>query len=580
MRFNRSVLDLAAQARLRCPSAARVLPLSLLIALTGACNRRGATPPAAPAPVAPLAVTLVDVARQAGLTVRQTTGATGKRYILETLGSGACWFDYDADGWMDLYLVQNGPLPNAPGYGVGGNRLFRNRGDGTFEDVTARAGVPGRGYGHGCTSADFDNDGFPDLFVTGYGRNLLYRNNGNGTFTDVSHRAGLDEPAGWSTSAAFGDYDGDGYVDLYVSHYARYRLGQDPPCPLAPGVLSYCTPTHFEGESGRLYRNTGRGTFSDVTQAAGVYNADGKNLAVIWSDLDGDGKPDLIVANDNRRNLYFHNRGNGTFAEEALQAGMALGEDGRAMAGMGVDTADYDNDGHLDLSITNYADEPNELWHNEGNGAFTDVTFPANVGPPSLPRLSFGICFVDLDLDGWTDLVTANGHVMDNIGRVRKDATFPQSLLLYHNLHNGTFADQSAKVGPDFVRPRVGRGLCVADFDNDGDPDLLETALNNPPALLRNEPQRKAHWFGVRCVGASSNRDALGARVTLWAGGLRRSAEVRSASSYLSQSDPRLLFGLGDVNTVERLEIRWPSGARTEKRNLPVDQYLVVTEER
>lgn len=559
-----------------------LLPFLLtLISLTAGCKAPAANPPRPASPAAsaaPLELTLTDVAERTGLKMRQTTGATGKRYILETLGSGACWFDYDKDGWLDLYLVQNGPLPNAPGYGPGGNRLYHNLGNGTFADVTARAGVAGRGYGHGCCAADYDRDGFVDLFVSGYGRNILYRNQGDGTFADVSKRSGLDQPAGWSTSASFGDYDGDGYADLFVGHYARYRVGQDPPCPLAPGVLSYCTPTHFEGESGRLYRNLGNGTFADVTQAAGVYNADGKNLAVIWSDLDRDGKPDLIVANDNRRNLYFHNLGNGKFDEIALLAGMALGEDGRTMAGMGVDTADYDNDGHLDLSITNYADEPTELWHNEGDGNFTDVTFPANIGPPSLPLLSFGVCFVDLDLDGWKDLVTANGHVMDNIGRVRKDAAFAQPLLLYHNQRNGVFADESPRAGPDFVKPRIGRGLCVADFDNDGAPDLLETVLNGPPALLRNEPRNKAHWLGVRCVGTKSNPDALGALVTVTIGSRKLQGEVRSGSSYLAQGDPRVHFGLGADTQVDLLEIRWPSGLRTEKRNVAADQYLQLTE--
>lgn len=575
----------------RSKSPARLALAGVFGCLAGAvlfsgCRSGVPKPMSAVSPPSPRAgecrITFSNVTRAAKLDFRQTTGATGRHFFLETTGSGACWFDYDGDGWMDLYVVQNGPLAGAPAFGSGGNRLYHNRRDGTFEDVTSQAGVPGRGYGQGCCAADFDNDGHEDLFVTGYGANVLYRNNGNGTFTDVTSRSGLALAGGWSTSAAFADYDHDGRVDLFVGHYCAYRVGQDPVCPLGPGVVSYCRPDHFPGESGHLYHNEGNGKFQDVTRAAGVFNADGKNLAVVWGDVDGDGYPDLFVANDNRRNLLYRNEpaadGSRHFAEVGLQAGVALSEDGRTMAGMGVDLADYDNDGRLDLVATDYADAPNELWHNEGNWIFSDATYSSGVGPPSVPLLGFGVAFLDADLDGFKDLVVANGHVMDNIARVRRGVSFAQPALFYHNRGNGTFAELSNSLGSDFTQKRIGRGLAVADYDNDGDPDLLQVSLNGPVALLRNDGGSRGHWLSVRCEGTRSGRDALGARVTVWQGKYQQCAEVRSGSSYLSQNDPRLLFGLGSAARVDRVEVKWPAGARSELRDVAGNQQLTVRE--
>jgi hypothetical protein len=518
------------------------------------------------------------VATQAGFRFRQDNGARGKRRFLETTGSGACWLDYDGDGKLDVYLVQNGPLPGAAGFGSGGNRLYRNLGGGKFQDVTTGAGVSGRGYGQGCSVGDLDNDGDPDLFVTAYGRNLLYRNNGAGTFTDVATASGLGAPPGWSTSASFADYDGDGRLDLYVGHYCAYRVGEDPRCPLAPHVDSYCRPDQFRGESGRLYHNEGAGKFRDVTQAAGVLRADGKNLGVIWGDYDEDGRPDLFVANDNRPNLLFHNLGNSRFEEVAMTLGVALAEDGRAMAGMGVEFGDYDNDRHLDLMVTNYAGESNALWRNPGQGMFLDVSATSGVGPPSVPLLGFGVTFLDADRDGDRDLAVANGHVQDNVAEAFPDQSFAQPVQLLRNRGDGTFVDASTAAGPDLQRPRVGRGLCAADYDDDGDPDLLLTAMRGPIALFRNDSAASGHWIGIRCRGTRGNRDALGAQVTVTAGGRTQVAEVRSASSYLSQGDPRLLFGLGSATQVDRVSIRWPGGGETELPQPAVDRYHSLTE--
>jgi enediyne biosynthesis protein E4 len=563
--------------RLTLPFQAALSLLMLVAGFTPGCRPPVETAPPASS-VSDPRLTFRDVAPSAGIRFRQTNGAAGKRHFLETTGSGACWLDYDNDGWMDLYVVQNGPLPGAPGFGKGGNCLYHNRGDGSFEDVTAHARVPGRGYGQGACAADVDNDGQVDLFVTCYGRNILYRNRGDGTFAEVTARAGLDQPAGWSSSAAFADYDADGHVDLYVGHYCDYRVGEEPKCTLAPGIPSYCRPDHFQGESGRLFHNDGGGTFTDVTATSGMHNAEGKNLGVVWGDFNDDGRIDLFVANDNRENLLFRNDGNGKFTDVALQAGVALTEDGRTMAGMGTDMADYDNDGRLDLFVANFADEPNELWRNEGDGSFSDVTYPANIGPPSLPLLGFGAAFLDANLDGLKDLVVANGHIHDTIARVRKDVTFAQPNLFYLNRGDGTFADASTRVGPDFTRRRVGRGLAVADYDNDGDPDVLTVNLNGPVALLRNEGSHRNHWLGIRCTGTKANRDGIGARVTIRAGDQRCCAEVRSGSSYLSQNDSRILFGLGQAARVDQVEVRWPGGAQTLLRDIPPDQFLHVQE--
>lgn len=533
-----------------------------------------------PAVATPLRLRFRDVTAASGLNFRQSNGARGKHNFLETTGSGACWLDYDNDGWTDFYCVQNGVLPGSPGFGPGGNQLYHNDRNGKFSDVTNRAGVAGKGYGQGVSAADVDNDGFVDLLVTCYGHNLLYRNNGDGTFADVTIKTGLSAGSGWSTSAAFADYDNDGWVDLYVGHYCDYKVGEDPRCAIGAGVYSYCPPTQFKGESGRLYHNNRDGTFRDVTKAAGVEQPDGKNLGVVWGDFNSDGKIDFFVANDNRANSLFENKGDGTFRDVAFQAGVALSENGRSMAGMGTDMADYDNDGHPDIIAANYSDQPNVLWRNEGNGLFNDVTVASRVGPPSLPFVGFGATFADVDLDGWKDLIVSNGHVADNIAATRKDLSFAEPALLYQNAGNGTFTNASSAAGPDFMKPRVGRALAVADYDNDGDLDLLMLPLNGPASLLRNEGGNRNHWLSVRCVGTKDNRDAIGARVSITIGTTRQFAEVRSASGYLSQNDPRLTFGLGEATRVDRLEVQWPNGQRSEKSNVNANQVLKIVQKK
>lgn len=547
------------------------------------CGRR--TVPAAPlparaasAPAAPAAipVTFRDVTTQAGLRFRHTNGASGKRYFLETTGSGACWLDYDGDGWMDLFVVNCGALPGAAP-APNGSRLFRNRGDGTFADVTERSGVRAVGYGQGACAGDYDGDGDPDLYLTHYGANQFYRNNGDGTFTDVTGSAGAGSPK-WSTSSAFADMDGDGDLDLYVTEYVRYRPGQEPPCYLAEGVPAYCPPAQFDGEPDTLYRNNGDGTFTDVTREAGVWDPAGKGLGCVWGDLDADGDPDLYVANDGTVNRLYRNDGKGRFTDVTWTAGVGVGENSEAQAGMGTDAGDVDNDGRLDLVVANFSQEMNSLYRNEGGGLFSDASAVSGLGPPSLLRLGFGADLFDYDLDGWKDLAVANGHVFDTIDRVRPDISYAQPPLLQRNTGGGIFRDVSTEVGPDFTRPRVGRGLATADYDNDGDPDLFLAVMNGPPVLFRNEGGNRRHWLGLRLQGAGRNGAAVGARVTVQAGGLTQVEEVRSGSSYCSQNEPRLLFGLAAAERADRVEIRWPAGGTEVLSGISADQYLAVTE--
>ncbi|MBI4161286.1 MAG: CRTAC1 family protein [Acidobacteria bacterium] len=522
--------------------------------------------PAAPAepPAAPLdaPAVFVEATAAAGLDFRHDHGGSGRKYTVETMGSGACFLDYDGDSWQDLYLVNGAPLPGSRREEAPRDRLFRNRGDGTFEDVTERAGVGDPGYGMGCSAADIDDDGDVDLYVTNFGPNVLYVNQGDGTFRDGTASSGLGDPL-WGTSSAFADYDRDGDLDLYLCNYVDFRVEENKYCgDFQRGLRSYCHPDVYEAQPDRLFRNDGGGRFTDVTRAAGIVDAEGKGLGVVWTDYDRDGFVDLYVANDSTPNFLFRNRGDGTFQETTLIAGVGYSEDGQAEAGMGTDAGDVDNDGWPDLFVANLSRETNTLYRNNGDGTFTDRTFAAGLGPISLLFVGFGVDFLDYDLDGDQDLVVVNGHVLDDIQEYDDAITYAERNFLFENRGDGTFEEAGLRRGPDLARPNVGRGLAVADYDRDGDPDLLITTSNGPARLLRNDRRNGNHWLHLDLRDPSGRRAAIGARVTVVAGGRAQAGEVRSGSSYLSQNEFGLHFGLGRAERVDSIAVVWPDGRR------------------
>jgi hypothetical protein len=529
-----------------------------------------------------MAVRLVDVAKQAGVVVMNICGGRTKDYILEVNGNGAAFFDYNNDGYMDILIVNGSTLENLKRGGDQMVTLYRNDGNGTFTDVTAESGLIKRGWGMGVCVADYDNDGHEDVYVTAYGPNVLFHNNGNGTFTDVTARAGVGD-LHWSTGCAFGDYDRDGYVDLYVANYLTFdeatvpKRGTSPLCQFM-GIDVMCGPLGLPGEPDTLYHNNGDGTFTDVTQRAGIHDPGYYGFGVIFSDLDGDGWPDIYVANDSTPNLLFHNNRNGTFSETALFAGVALSGEGRAQAGMGVDAGDYNASGFFSIFVTNFSHDNNTLYQNNGDGTFTDATFPAGLGESSLPYLGWGTGFVDLDNDGLLDIFVANGHVYPEIDRFNLGTKFLQRKQVYQNLGNGTFREITGEVGGDLLVEKSSRGVAFGDYDNDGRIDILIVNLNDLPTLLRNYGGNTNHWITLKLTGTRSNRDAIGARVALEAGGRRQIGEVRSGGSYLSQSDSRLHFGLGDATSVAHLEVRWPSGLTETLENLQADQFYLLRE--
>jgi hypothetical protein len=536
---------------------------------------------AARGPAAPQAsIAFSDRAAEAGLGSFVTTYGEKdtSTYILETTGAGAAFFDYDGDGRLDAYLVNGRTLkgPEAPR-----SALFRNVGEGRFEDVTARAGVGRSGWGQGVAVGDVDNDGRLDLYLTFFGENVLLRNNGDGTFSDVTARAGV-AAGGWSTSAAFADYDKDGDLDLYVARYVDFDLehaplpGSQANCRYA-GLPVMCGPRGLAGARDVLYRNDGDARFSDVTAAAGDLDRERlRGLGVVFGDYDDDGWPDLMVANDAHANLLFHNEGNGSFTEVGFEAGVAFDEDGRERAGMGIDFGDYDNDGRLDAVITNFQGEPNALYRNLGRGQFLEATWPSGLGQPTLPYLGWGTRFADLDNDGWSDLLFVNGHVYPEVERYGLEESFAQRSLVFRNQGDGRFADVTASAGPALAVRHAGRGAAIGDYDDDGRVDVLVTSLNEPPALLHND-SAGGHWLSVELKGRRSNRNGVGARLRLEAGSLRQVREIGAGGSYLSQSELRAHFGLGAA-TSAALEVRWPSGVVDRIASLPADRRVVVEE--
>lgn len=521
-----------------------------------------------------------DVTSIASIRFTHTNGAIGDYHLPETLGAGGAFLDYDNDGYLDLYLI------NSAGTSV----LYRNNRDGTFTDVTNAAGLSNQGgYGHGVACGDYDNDGYADLYVTNFGANRLYRNNGDGTFTDVTTLTGTADTR-WSSSATFFDYDSDSYLDLYVVNYVHYSLATPyPPCLESHAfgtnaiesrdarVRGYCHPKNFEGAPDTLYRNNGDGTFTDVTQAANIRDPGGifhgKGLGVVAADFDADGHPDLYVANDDTPNYLFYNKGDGTFAEIAILTGTAYSADGIAQAGMGVDAGDYNGDGYIDIFVTNFSYETNTLYRNNGDGTFTDVSYQAQLGEESFLYLGFGTGFFDADNNGTLDIFVANGHIFPNITQMTDVLSYEQPNQIFWNRGDGTFAEI-----PFEKYAAVSRGTLFGDYDNDGDTDLLVTQLNNNVALLQNNTEPRHNWLRIKTVGTLSNRDGIGARITLTFGTSTQIREVRRNASYLSSNDPRLLFGLGTNKTVDRLEIRWPSGIVQVLENLATNQELVVRE--
>jgi hypothetical protein len=526
------------------------------------------------------ALEFVDATESGGIRFQHVDGRSGRRYFIETLGSGVAWFDYDNDGDTDLYFVNGSRLPGDNGADVPTNHLFRNEGDGTFSDVTGQAGVGDTGYGHGCCVGDYDRDGDLDLYVTNYGRNVLYRNNGDGTFSDVTDEAGVAEPL-WSTSCAFADYDRDGNLDLFVTNYIEFDIETNPWCGLTDkGVRAYCEPNDFHGQPNALYRNNSDGTFTNVTRDAGLYRTDGKGLGVAWGDYDNDGYPDIYIANDSTENFLYRNHGDGTFEDVGMMAGVSLSENGVAENGMGTAWGDYDNDGKLDLVVTNYANQMNTLYHNDGDGFFSDVSVSSQTGPVSLPFLGWSTEFADVDNDGWLDLFVANGHLHDNLSELGQEGTYGQRNLLFHNNGDGTFTDVSPRAGVGLRLEEVTRGAAFADYDDDGDLDIALSNSHGAARLLRNDTPRNPNWIRMRFATATGERGGIGTRVTLRAGTLRQTQEVRSGSGYCSQGDLTLHFGLAEHKVVDEIHIRWATGAVERYENLPVNAVLVFTESR
>ncbi|HKE35302.1 MAG TPA: CRTAC1 family protein [Candidatus Acidoferrum sp.] len=521
-----------------------------------------------------------DITQQAGIHFVHNNGAFGKKYLPETMGPGVAFMDYDNDGWPDIFLV-NGM--DWPGHGQKHStpKLYHNNHDGTFTDVTHKAGLDTEIFGMGVAVGDYDTDGFDDLFVTAYGQNRLFHNDGNGTFTDVTQKAGLQGPKEFSTSAAWVDYDKDGHLDLVVANYVQWSLETDLYCTLDGQSKSYCTPESYKGTAVRLWHNRGNGTFEDVAQKAGLGDATSKTLGVAVLDYDNDSWPDLLFSNDTQPNKLYRNNGNGTFTEKAVVAGVAFSEDGVARAGMGVDAADYDHSGYPSVLITNFSNQMISLYHNEGKGLFVDEAPRSEIGRATLLTLGFGCFFFDYDLDGWPDVLIANGHIDADIQRVQANVKYAMPPHLFRNMGKGKFEEVTKSMGTAFAAPRVGRGAAYADINNDGRLDLLLSSNAGPVYLFRNEAQGAAaanRSLRIKLMGTKSNRDGIGAVVKLSAGGDPQTQMLRSGSSYLSASELVLTFGLLQRDKADAIEIRWPSGQIDRLSSVPAGATITVTE--
>ena len=526
-------------------------------------------------------VTFHDVAAPAGITFRHDNASSAEKYLIETMGSGCGWIDYDQNGLLDLYLVNGAATrvykPPQPMRGA----LYRNNGNGGFTDVTAKAGVGAEGlFGMGVAVGDYDNDGFPDLFVLGYGRCILYHNNGDGTFTDVTARAGVQNSGLWASSAAWFDYDNDGKLDLIIANYVDWSPERNFYCgDRGPGMRSYCHPDDFHGQPPTLYHNNGDGTFTDVSKSSGVgLKGGGNGLGVVTFDYDNDGWQDIFIANDHMPNFLFHNNRDGTFREVGYQAGVAVSADGQFEAGMGTDAADATGSGRLDLIVGHLDMQLARVYQNLGDQTFEDATLRSKLSYSTYHMSTFGARFMDYDNDGWRDLFLANGHVLDNIERYHADTKYAEPKMMFRNTGSGIFENVSDQLGSDFQLPRVSRGAAVGDFDNDGDLDILINNCGQTPQLLRNDGGNANHWLEILLIGTKSNRDGVGARVKVIAGDLVLYDQRKGGMSYQSAQDPRLHFGLGQGSNVDLIEILWPSGSTTKLANIKADQIIAVKE--
>ncbi len=520
-------------------------------------------------------VRFTDVTVAAGIKFHHNAGKTGKKYLPETMGSGVAFFDADGDGWPDILLV------NSKDWTPRGRKslpaLYRNNRNGTFTDITAGSGLDVEVYGMGVAVADYDNDGREDVYITALEGDRLFHNEGGGKFRDVTAASGIRN-ANFGTSAAWFDYDRDGKVDLFVANYVHWTEKGDLRCSLDGAVKSYCTPESYKGNKPRLFHNLGGGKFEDVTDKAGVGDQTSKSLGVTILDYNGDGWPDIFVANDTQPNKLYRNNRNGTFTEEGMVAGVAYGEDGAARGAMGADSADYDRSGRPHLLVGNFSNQMLGLYHNEGTGLFVDEAPSSTVGRASLLSLAFGVFFFDYDLDGHPDIFAANGHIDEEINRVQPKVSYKQAPLLFRNLGDRRFENVTSKMGPDFNRPIVARGAAYADYDHDGDLDVIISTNNGPAYLFRNDGGNQNHWLNVRLTGTKSNRSAIGAVVRVESASGRRWNTVRSGSSYCSQSDLALTFGLGSDTRVFNLTVEWPSGAKQQLTDISANQFLKIVE--
>jgi enediyne biosynthesis protein E4 len=507
-----------------------------------------------------------DVTSSTGIQFRHNSGAYGGKLLPETMGSGCAFLDYDRDGWQDILLINGMDWPGHKQRRTT-MRLYRNNRNGTFTDVTARAGLDIEMYGMGVAVGDYDNDGFPDIYVTCVGQNHLFHNTGRGSFVDMTQQSGLGKRQAFSTSALWLDYDRDGFLDLFVCNYVKWSPERDVFCSLDGKHKSYCTPEAYRGETCWLFRNRGNGTFEDVTAASGIFDSSSKSLGVAMLDEDHDGWPDLLVANDTQPNKLYRNQHNGTFKDTAVEAGLAFSTDGRARAGMGVDVGDFMNSGHAGVAITNFDNEMTGLYEFTGK-TYEDIAARAGVGIASKNSLGFGCAFLDVNLDGWLDLAVANGHIDETVRNIRGNVGYAQPPHLFLNNGKGNFVDVAAKIGGGFDTPKVGRGLAYADFDRDGDLDVLLTTNNGPAYLFRNDQLVENRSIRFQLVGTKSNRDAIGATVHIQCDGLDQTRMVKGGSSYLSQSELPVIFGLGKCNQVQQVTVFWPSGHVENFKNL------------